>query len=44
MPFLFSADEGVDVGTDNETAVTDEYKEGDNKFTGRIRQVVVEVK
>ncbi len=44
MPFLYSADEGVDVGTDNETAVTDEYKEGDNKFTGRIRQVVVEVK
>ncbi|HUC41833.1 MAG TPA: hypothetical protein VMR92_13415, partial [Gemmatimonadales bacterium] len=44
MPFVYSADEGVDVGTDNETTVTDEYKEGDNKFTGRIRQVVAEVK
>ena len=44
MPFVYSADEGVDVGTDNETPVTDEYKEGDNKFTGKIRQVVVEVK
>jgi len=44
MPFLYSADEGVDVGTDNETAVTDEYNKGDNKFTGKIRQVVVEVK
>ena len=44
MPFVYSADEGVDVGTDNETPVTEEYKEGDNKFTGKIRQVVVEVK
>ncbi len=44
MPFMYSGDEGVDVGTDNETPVTEEYKEGDNKFTGRIRQVVVEVK
>ena len=44
MPFVYSADEGVDVGMDNETPVTDEYKEGDNKFTGKIRQVVVEVK
>jgi len=44
MPFVYSADEGVDVGTDNETPVTEEYKERDNKFTGRIHQVVVEVK
>jgi len=42
MPFLYSADEGVDVGTDNETPVTDEYREGDNEFTGRIRKVTVE--
>ncbi len=42
MPFVYSADEGVDVGMDNETPVTEEYKEGDNKFTGRILKVVVE--
>ena len=26
MPFAFSADEGADVGVDNETTVTEEYK------------------
>ncbi len=41
--FAFSADEGVDVGTDGETPVTDDYKEGDNKFTGKIQKVVIEV-
>ena len=44
MPFVYSADEGVDVGTDNETAVTDEYKEGANRFTGRIRKVTIQTK
>ena len=44
MPFVYSADEGVDVGTDNETPVTEEYKEGDNKFTGKIDKVTVELK
>jgi arylsulfatase len=44
MPFFYSADEGVDVGEDMETAVTDEYREGDNAFTGRIVKVVVEAK
>ncbi len=43
MPFMYSADEGVDVGTDNETPVTEEYKEGDNHFTGRILQMKVEM-
>jgi len=32
------------VGTDNETTVSDEYKEGQNRFTGRIHHVIVEVK
>src|SRR6266446_7259571 len=41
--FAFSADEGADVGLDSETAVSDDYKEGDNKFTGKIRKVVIEV-
>jgi hypothetical protein len=34
----------VDVGTDNETPVTEDYQEGRNKFTGRIHKVTVEVK
>jgi arylsulfatase len=42
LPFLYSGDEGVDVGMDNETPVTDEYKQGDNKFTGRILKVTVD--
>jgi hypothetical protein len=41
---IFSADEGADVGVDGETNVTDDYKEGDNKFTGRIHKVTVELK
>jgi Sulfatase len=41
--FIFSADEGADVGMDGETPVTDDYKEGDNKFTGKIRKVVIEI-
>ena len=44
MPFVYSADEGIDVGTDNETPVTDAYKEGDNRFTGKIGKVTVELK
>ena len=44
MPFAYSADEGVDVGVDNETPVTDDYKARENKFTGKIRKVTVELK
>jgi arylsulfatase len=43
MPFAFSGDEGADVGTDNETPVTEEYAEGNNRFTGRIHKVTVEI-
>lgn len=42
MPFMFSADEGVDIGRDNETPVTEEYLEGNNRFTGRIIRVTIE--
>lgn len=42
--FIFSADEGADVGQDGETPVTEDYKEGDNKFTGKIQKVTVELK
>ena len=41
---FFSADEGVDVGLDGESPVTDDYKERDNKFTGTISKVTVELK
>jgi arylsulfatase len=44
MPFVYSGDEGVDVGTDNETPVTNDYPEGNNKFTGTILKVIVESK
>ena len=43
-PFLFSADETADVGIDDATPVTEEYKERHNAFTGQIKKVTVEVK
>jgi arylsulfatase len=42
MPYAYSADEGADVGVDMETPVTEDYKEGDNAFSGRIEKIVVE--
>ena len=42
--YIFSADEGADVGLDGETPVTADYKERDNKFTGKIAKVTVELK
>ena len=44
VPNVFSANEGADVGVDEATPVTDAYKEGDNRFTGKIHKVTVEVK
>ena len=40
---VFSADDPADVGIDDGTNVTDDYKEGDNAFTGEILKVVVDV-
>jgi arylsulfatase len=42
--YLFSADEGADVGIDGETNVSPDYQQGDNKFTGSIAKVTIEVK
>jgi hypothetical protein len=42
QPYAFSADEGVDVGVDNETMVSNDYKPGDNKFTGKITRVTID--
>jgi arylsulfatase A-like enzyme len=41
QPFAFSADEGVDVGVDNETMVSDDYEVGATDFKGQITQVTV---
>jgi arylsulfatase len=41
QPFAFSADEGVDVGSDNETMVSDDYKPGATDFKGEIVKVTV---
>jgi hypothetical protein len=43
VPFAFSGDEGADVELDAETAVSDDYKQGDNKFTGTIVKVTIDV-
>jgi arylsulfatase len=44
QPMIFSADETADVGEDDATPVTEDYKAYDNKFTGKILKVVVDVK
>jgi arylsulfatase len=44
QPFMFSGDEGADVGLDGETNVSDDYAQGDNAFGGRIVRVTVEQK
>jgi arylsulfatase len=43
IPFLFGV-ETADVGMDLYTPVTPDYKKGDNKFTGKINKVTVELK
>ncbi len=42
QPYVFSG-EGEDIGEDLETPVTEDYKEGDNKFTGTIDKVTIAV-
>ena len=44
QPFMFSGDEGADVGEDAETAVSNDYKQNDNKFTGKIISVTIDTK
>jgi arylsulfatase len=44
QPFMFSGDEGADVGLDGETAVSNDYPQGNNAFTGKIGKVTVSVK
>jgi len=40
---IFSADETADVGEDDATPVSEDYKERDNRFTGAIQKVTVEL-
>jgi len=40
---VFSADETADVGMDDATPVTEEYRERDNTFTGRIGKVTIDL-
>jgi arylsulfatase len=42
QPYVFSG-EGEDVGEDLETPVTEDYREGDNKFTGTIEKITLTV-
>jgi arylsulfatase A-like enzyme len=44
QPFVFSADEGTDVGIDAESNVSPDYEQFNNRFTGRISKVTVETK
>jgi arylsulfatase len=41
---IFSLDDAADVGVDEGTAVTKAYQERNNKFTGKIRKVTIELK
>jgi arylsulfatase len=44
VPFIFAADETMDVGVDGAAPVTDDYPEGEaNKFTGKINWVRIDL-
>jgi arylsulfatase len=44
QPFVFSGDEGADVGRDNETPVSNQYGKSGNEFTGTILRVKIDQK
>jgi arylsulfatase len=39
LPFVFSADDGLDIGEDTGAAVSPEYAAGDDRFTGTVKAV-----
>jgi arylsulfatase len=43
VPMIFSADETTDVGSDTGTGVSPDYAARDNKFTGRIHWVQIDI-
>ncbi|MSR57967.1 MAG: arylsulfatase [Planctomycetaceae bacterium] len=44
QPNAFSLDDTADVGEDGGTPVSDDYKAGENKFTGTLKKVTIELK
>jgi len=42
--WIFSADDAADVGVDEGTDVSSAYKQRENRFTGKIEKVLVEVR
>jgi len=44
QPLIFSADETADVGVDDATPVTEDYKAYENAFTGKIIKITIAVK
>lgn len=43
LAFVFSADDGCDVGKDGGSAVSPEYKPGDNAFNGKVKGVQLSI-
>ena len=43
VPMVFSADETCDLGSDTATPVTDDIREGETEFNGRIRWVELSI-
>jgi arylsulfatase A-like enzyme len=43
MPLIFSGDETTDLGDDTATPVSDDYAEGDRRFTGTVEWVQIDV-
>jgi hypothetical protein len=43
MPFLFSFDETLDVGSDVGTPVTDDYPPRGNEFTGTVNWLQIDI-
>lgn len=43
MPLIFSGDETTDLGDDTATPVSDDYAEGERRFTGKVEWVQVDV-
>jgi arylsulfatase len=44
QPISFSLDDAADVGMDEGTPVTEEYKSADSRFTGKILKITIDVK
>ncbi|MFN0038860.1 MAG: arylsulfatase [Burkholderiales bacterium] len=43
LAFIFSADDGCDVGKDGGSAVSPDYKSGDNAFNGKVKGVQLSI-